>query len=56
MEDDGTLAPGKFYADYPLWTLWQVYDEVMVKKTGLPDGVLPVIFPPVKPRLFLPTS
>src|SRR5690349_12077699 len=41
MQDDGTLEPGKFYADYPLWTL---YDAALAK-LGMPSGV-----PQINPR------
>jgi hypothetical protein len=35
MADDGTLAPGMFYADYPLWTL---YDAALGQgKAGIPQ-------------------
>ena len=48
MEDDGTIAPGKFYADYPLWTL---YSEELDKKFGMPGGVPQVNPPEMKPLL-----
>jgi hypothetical protein len=47
VPDEGALEPGKFYADYPLWTL---YDEALDKKLGMPGGV-PRINPPGKPPL-----
>jgi hypothetical protein len=42
VQDEGLLEAGKFYADYPLWTL---YDEALAKKLGMPGGV-PRINPP----------
>jgi hypothetical protein len=46
MPDDGTLAPGKFYADYPLWTLHDVTLEKKVGeggKSGIPQINFPTI-------------
>jgi hypothetical protein len=42
MEDDGTLVPGMFYADYPFWTL---YDTSLVKTLGI-EGSVVVLNPP----------
>jgi hypothetical protein len=44
MSDDGTLAPGKFYAGYPLWV---VYDEDKERKSDLPHAVQQVAAPDI---------
>jgi hypothetical protein len=46
MQDDGTLEPGKFYADYPLWTL---HDEALEKKRGIggKGGIPQINFPKI---------
>jgi hypothetical protein len=42
VQEDGTLSPERFEADYPLWTL---YDSALDKRLGMPGGV-PLINPP----------
>ena len=53
MQDDGTLEPGKFYADYPLWTL---YDEALATKFGMPGGVPRINPPGMEPMLVVFTD
>lgn len=53
MQDDGTVAPGNFYADYPLWTL---YDEALDKRLGMPGGVPKINPPGMKPMLAIFTD
>jgi hypothetical protein len=48
MQDEGMLAPGKFYADYPLWTL---HDKALEKKLGMPGGVPRIDPPGMEPML-----
>ncbi len=52
-EDDGTLAPGKLYADYPLWTL---VDETLHNTLGMPGGVPKINFPTKGPVLAIFTD
>jgi hypothetical protein len=53
MLGDDLPAPEKFYADYPVWTL---YDEALAKKHGMPGGVPRINPPGMKPVLAIFTD